>query len=174
MKRTQSGTEIIPLCDEITYDGRTFTVEELTWTGYRAIHIAERPSGEDLLSVRVALPLDVADKIAVAVLRHFYEYPPLIEAPNAIEPREEIDEEGSITTLRLKDEFEIPKDVWAVIEGLREQANADECAAVANATASSAETPLPDEMQVTLTVDALRAIADRLERATRIPPSVTA
>jgi len=87
---------------------------------------------------------------------------------------EEMDEDGYITTWRLTDSFEIPKDVWAVIEGLREQADADECAAVANAMVSGAETPLPHETQVTLTVDALRAIANRLEQATRNPRRATA
>ena len=94
--------------------------------------------------------------------------------PSAEYPEGYIDEDGYVTTWRLTDSFEIPKDVWAVIEGLRERANAAECAAVADAMASGAETPLPHETQVTFTVDALRAIANRLERATRNPPSATA
>lgn len=96
--------------------------------------------------------------------------------PSTEYPREGyIDEDGYVYgPLRLTDSFEIPKDVWAVIEDLRERADRAERAAVADAMVSGAETPLPHETHAVLTVDALRAIANLLERATRNPPSVTA
>lgn len=80
-----------------------------------------------------------------------------------------IDEDGyAVTEWRLVDSFEIPRDVWAVIEGLRERADAAERAAVSDAMVSGAETPLPHETHAVLTVDSLHAIANLLERATRI------
>jgi hypothetical protein len=113
MQHIQSGTRIIPLRDAIHYDGRTFTAEEFSWTGYRAVHITERPSDEDWLGAWVTLPLDVADKIAVAILRHLYDYPPLVDALNAIEPdgapeRKEIDGDGC-TARRLTERLDTPK-----------------------------------------------------------------
>jgi hypothetical protein len=57
----------------------------------------------------------------------------------------------TITNLRLTDSFEIHRDVWAVIRALRERADAAELR----------------RMPATFTADALRTIADRLERATR-------
>jgi hypothetical protein len=78
----------------------------------------------------------------------------------------------------LTDSFTIHKALWDVIVDLREQADSDERRAVGVAMTSDTETPLPHEMRVTLTVDALRAVAHRLEQVGRTiiesPPSATA